>query len=106
MNARLNWISALYVLHVAHGKGSCRHHMTKRNVTVRLTRQTLRKAKILAARRETPISHLLAEQIQVLVGEEKAWERAESQAQALLDQGFYLGGVIRASRDEWHERRS
>jgi len=78
--------------------------MTKQNVTVSLTRQTLRKAKILAARRGSSISGLLAEQIETLVGEEEAYERAERQAAALLDQGFHLGGVIRASRDEWHER--
>jgi hypothetical protein len=78
--------------------------MTKQNVTISLTRQTLRKAKILAARRETSISGLLASQIEVLVGEEEAYERAERQATALLDQGFHLGGVIRATRDEWHER--
>lgn len=78
--------------------------MIKQNVTVSLNRQTLRKAKILAARRGSSISGLLAEQIEVLVGEEEAYERAERQAMALLDQGFHLGGVIRASRDEWHER--
>jgi hypothetical protein len=78
--------------------------MNKQNVTISLTRQTLRKVKILAARRETSISGLLASQIETLVGEEEAYERAERQATALLDQGFHLGGVIRASRDEWHER--
>jgi hypothetical protein len=78
--------------------------MTKQNVTVSLTRQTLRKARILAARRETSISGLLATQIEALVGEEEAYQRAERQATALLDQGFHLGGVIRATRDEWHER--
>ncbi|MGA7382028.1 MAG: hypothetical protein WBX03_14360 [Terriglobales bacterium] len=78
--------------------------MTKQNVTISLTRQTLRKVKILAARRETSISGLLASQIETLVGEEEAYERAERQAIALLDQGFHLGGVIRATRDEWHER--
>ena len=78
--------------------------MTKQNVTISLTRQTLRKAKILAARRGSSISGLLAEQIDILVGEEEAYERAKRQATALLDQGFHLGGVIRASRDEWHER--
>jgi hypothetical protein len=78
--------------------------MTKQNVTISLTRQTLRKVKILAARRETSISGLLASQIEALVGEEEAYERAERQATALLDQGFHLGGVIRATRDEWHER--
>lgn len=78
--------------------------MTKQNLTVSLTRQTLRKAKILAARRGSSISGLLAEQIDMLVGDAEAYERAKRQATALLDQGFHLGGVIRASRDEWHER--
>jgi hypothetical protein len=78
--------------------------MSKQNVTVSLTRQTLRKAKVLAARRGSSISGLLAEQIEFLVGEEEAYERAERQALALLDQGFHLGGVIESSRDEWHER--
>jgi hypothetical protein len=36
----------------------------KQNITVRLDRQTLRKAKVLAARRNTSISRLLADQIE------------------------------------------
>jgi uncharacterized protein YigA (DUF484 family) len=78
--------------------------MSKQNVTVSLSRETLRKAKILAARRETSISGLLAGQIEILVGEEEAYERAQRQAMSMLTQGFHLGGVIRATRDEWHER--
>jgi hypothetical protein len=78
--------------------------MTKQNLTVSLPQQTIRKAKILAARRGSSISALLAEQIEILVGEEEAYERAQRQAGALLDQGFHMGGVIRSSRDEWHER--
>jgi len=76
----------------------------KQNVTVSLDRQTIRKAKIIAARRSTSISGLLARQIEILVGEEEAYERAERQAMTLLDQGSHLGGVIRVSRDELHER--
>ena len=76
----------------------------KQNVTVSLDHQTLRKAKILAAKRGTSISGLLARQIEDLVGEEDAYERAERQALALLEKGFRLGGVIQASRDEFHER--
>jgi hypothetical protein len=78
--------------------------MSKQNITVSLPRQTIRKAKVLAARRGSSISGLLAQQIEILVGEEEAYERAERQASALLDQGFHLGGVIRVNRDEWHER--
>ena len=73
-------------------------------MTISLNRQTLRKAKVLAARRATSISGLLAEQIEVLVGEEEAYERAQRQATTLLDQGFHMGGVIRGTRDELHER--
>jgi hypothetical protein len=76
----------------------------KQNLTISLDRQTIRMAKILAARRSTSISGLLARQIEILVGEEEAYECAERQAMSLLDQGFHLGGVIRASRDELHER--
>ena len=76
----------------------------KQNLTISLDRQTIRMAKILAARRSTSISGLLARQIEILVGEEEAYERAERQALSLLDQGFHLGGVIRASREELHER--
>ncbi len=76
---------------------------SKQNVTIGLTRETIGKAKVLAARRGTSISSLLAEQIERLVGEDEAYERAERQALALLDEGFHLGGVIRASREELYD---
>jgi hypothetical protein len=76
----------------------------KQNVTISLDRQTVRMAKILAAKRSTSISGLLARQIEILVGEEEAYERAERLAMSLLEQGFHLGGVIQATRDELHER--
>jgi len=78
--------------------------LTKQNVTISLTRQTLQKVRVLAARRATSISGLLAKQVEILVGEEEAYERARRKAMTLLDQGFHMGGVIRASRDELHER--
>jgi len=78
--------------------------MSKQNITISLTPATIRKARVLAARRGSSISGLIAQQVEILVGQEEAYERAERQASALLDQGFHLGGVIRATRDEWHER--
>jgi hypothetical protein len=72
----------------------------KQNVTISLDRKTIQKAKICAARRSTSISGLLADQIEQLVGEEEAYERAMT----LLDRGFHLGSVIRVGRDELHER--
>ena len=76
----------------------------KQNVTVSLSRDTLKKAKILAARRETSISGLIAQEIELLVGNDEAYALAERQALALLDEGFHLGGKIRITREELHER--
>ena len=76
----------------------------KQNVTVSLTPQTIQKAKVLAAKRSTSISGLLAQQIDVLVGAEEAYEQAERAALTLLETGFHLGGEIHVSREELHER--
>lgn len=76
----------------------------KQNVTICLDRQTVRKAKIVAARRGTSISGLLVRQIEILVGEEESYEQAERQAVDLLDKGFHLGGAKPASREELHQR--
>ncbi len=40
------------------------------NITVRLSKRTIHKARILAARRATSISGLVAEQIEKMAGEE------------------------------------
>ena len=76
----------------------------KQNVTISISPETVRKAKILAAKHSTSISGLLAEQIEALVGAEEAWERSERSALALLEEGFHLGGRISASRDDLHAR--
>ena len=76
----------------------------KQNVTINLSAETIRKAKVLAAQHSTSISGLLAEQIELLVGTEELYKRSERAALALLETGFHLGGVITASRDEWHDR--
>lgn len=76
----------------------------RQNLTIRLDRETIRKARIIAAKRSTSISGLVTRQIEILVGEDEDYERAKRRALALLDQAFDLGGEIRATRDELHER--
>lgn len=76
----------------------------RQNITVKLRRGTLRKARVLAARRNTSISALLEHQIEALVGADDAYEQARRRALALLEQGFHLGGRVTVTRDEWHER--
>lgn len=76
----------------------------KQNVTISLDRETVRKAKILAARRETSISGLVAAQIEALVGEDEAYEQAKREALTLLESGFHLGGFHRGDRAQLHDR--
>lgn len=77
---------------------------SRQNVTVSLTREILRKAKVLAAQRNTSISGLLAAQIEALVGGEEAYARAEKRARELMERGFDMGARRPVSRDELHER--
>jgi hypothetical protein len=76
----------------------------KQNITVALSKETIRKARVLAAKRSTSISGLLADQIELLAGEDEAYERAKRSAVSMMKKGFHLGGILSASRDELHER--
>jgi hypothetical protein len=89
---------------VLEGTSMARRAAGKQTFTISISPETVRKARILAARRSTSISGLLSEEIERLVGCEEAWERSERSALALLEQAFHLGGVIVASRDELHSR--
>jgi hypothetical protein len=76
----------------------------KQNVTISLSTQILQKAKILAAKRSTSISGLLAGQVEALVNDDDAYERAAASAIARMERGYHLGGGKLVSRDELHER--
>ena len=74
------------------------------NITLRLSRDTIRKAKVLAAQESTSVSKLLTRYVQRVVEDEEAYGAARARALALLDKGLHLGGRIRATRDDLHER--
>lgn len=78
--------------------------MPKQNITISMDSDLVQKAKMLAARRSTSISGLLARQIETLVGAEEAYGRAQKSALAMLEKGFHFGGTAAAGRDELHER--
>jgi hypothetical protein len=73
------------------------------NLTIRLPVKTLKRARIVAARRGTSISALVAEKIDEVAGEDDAYEAAKRQALRVLDRGFRLGGRP-LSRDAAHRR--
>ncbi len=76
----------------------------KQNPTIRLSRETIRKAKVLAAKQSTSISALVAEQVDKLVGEDEAYEQAMNRSIARMEQGFNMGGVHNWDRESLHDR--
>jgi hypothetical protein len=75
----------------------------RQNLTIQLDRGTIRKAKVLAAKRGISVSALVAGLIEQSVAAEDACEAARRNALELLEQGFRLGGA-RLNRDALHER--
>lgn len=76
----------------------------KTNVTLRVDAELLREAKVLAARKGSSVSRLMAEQLEDLIRKDRDYERAQRRALARLDQGFDLRWTPPASRGELHER--
>ena len=76
---------------------------SKQNLTIQLDRETIRKAKVLAAKRGTSIGNLVAEQIRGTVEADDAYDAARRAALDLLERGFHLGGG-RLDRDALHGR--
>ncbi len=80
--------------------------MATRNITLSLSERMLREAKILAARRGTSVSALLAGALGELVERENGYAAARERTVARLNRGVNLGseGVVGWGRDDLHER--
>jgi len=76
----------------------------KQNLTVSLERETIQKAKVLAARRNTSVTRLLADYVEEMVAEDERYDAAQKAALDYMDKGFPMGGQIAADREDWHER--
>ncbi|NJD67581.1 MAG: hypothetical protein C3F12_06480 [Candidatus Methylomirabilota bacterium] len=74
------------------------------NITLRLDKELIRKAKVLAAQQGTSVSGLLARRLEQLINEEEAYETARRHALDVLERGFHLGGKIPCPREQWHDR--
>jgi hypothetical protein len=80
--------------------------METQNITLSLPKDILLKVKLLAVRRQTSVSGLLAGELEKLVREEEAYESAKARNLLLLKEGMELGtyGAIHIKRDELHDR--
>ena len=76
----------------------------KTNITVKLEADLAREAKILAAKRGTSVSRLVAEQLEQLVRGDKACQSAMQRSLSRLEKGYDLQWQKPATRDEIHER--
>jgi len=80
--------------------------MANQNITLSLPEEDLREARVLAARRGTSVSQLLARVLRETVERESGYDRAKERSLVLLHEGMDLGtnGRISWSRDDLHER--
>ncbi len=80
--------------------------MSNQNITLSLPEEDLREARVLAARRGTSVSALLARMLRDLVEQENGYASARERSLARLRDGIDLGtrGHIDWDRDDLHER--
>ncbi len=77
--------------------------MAKRNLTVQLDDEVIRQAKVLAARRGTSVSTLVAAELERLVADDDRYEEAQRRAQRALAGAAPRGGR-RWSRNDLYAR--
>lgn len=80
--------------------------MANQNITLSLPEEDLREARVLAARRGTSISQLLARMLRETVERETGYDAAKDHSLAIVREGMNLGtgGRMTWTRDDLHER--
>lgn len=76
----------------------------KQNVTLSIEKEILKKGKVVAARKDTSISRMLAELLKNMVVNEERYEAAKRSALQLLKKPVHLGGKISWKREDLYER--
>jgi len=79
--------------------------MERQNVTLSLPKTLLKKAKVIAARREESLSKFLRESLEDKVREANGYKKARERQLKLVKEGLDLGthGHITTTREELHE---
>jgi hypothetical protein len=76
----------------------------KANITLKLDKDLLREARVLAAEEGTSVSALLTQRLEVLIRERRAFDQARRRALARLREGLNLEWTPPRTRGELHER--
>ena len=77
--------------------------MAKANLTLQLDEDVIRRARVVAAKRGTSVSALVAHELDGLVEQDARYEEAQRRAEALLADAVARGGRS-WRRDELHDR--
>jgi hypothetical protein len=80
--------------------------MKTMNITIKVESDLVRDAKVLAAKRGTSLSRLVAEQLRAMVQQDQLYAAAKNSALGHLRRGFDLQWGRPASRDVLHDRES
>ena len=78
---------------------------SRQNLTIQLARETIRRAKILAAQKGTSISGLVSQTLEDLVEKDHAYEAAMREELDRLKRGLHLGGGPLPRREELYDRK-
>ncbi len=76
----------------------------KQNITLSIDKNLIRKAKVMAAQKQTSISQMLSRELEKIIQNTERYAWAKKRAFANLRKGFHLGGKKMVSREELHER--
>ncbi|MGB0129114.1 MAG: DUF6364 family protein [Rhodocyclaceae bacterium] len=76
----------------------------KQNITISLDTEVLREAKVLAAKRNTSVSRLLADELEATVRRDQDYERAKRAALDLMENAKMDLGGAPIPREELHRR--
>lgn len=83
------------------------HYFTvaTKNITLSMPEELVRRAKVLAAQRDTSVSGLVARLLEQLVGEVRDYDEVAALERQMMNSGLGLRvGPLTWSRDELHER--
>lgn len=76
----------------------------RRNITLTLDEDLIRKVQVVAARRNRSVSALLRHELNRLVAEDKVYETAKRAALERLGRGAHLDGGALPDREDIHDR--
>jgi hypothetical protein len=76
----------------------------KQNVTLSIEKEIIKKGKVVAARKDTSISKMLADLLKGMIENDERYEAAKRSALQQLKKGVRLGGKIAWKREDLYER--